>query len=216
MDYATLISIFKRGQKIINTLIFLWLQNQTFYRALQRSAVEPLGSTNKANQTWADIGCSTGLLTRLVHQLNYHVTGYDLNTLSLKVAKLLSLHQKNIDYKNKDFNTLDEKFDVISATSLLSVVEDKKQSLNKLITMLKNSDSTLILIEPTEKLSVKNVYTLIHDIKTFWFYKGLLLWAKAREGKAIPESLFENIDAVNIQHTYYISDMVRITYIKKS
>ena len=173
-----------------------------------------MGSTAKPNKSWADIGCSTGLLTRLAHHLNYHVTGYDLDALSLKIARLLSYNQKDIHYKNQDFHTLDEKFDMISATSLLSVVEDKKQSLDKLISLLKNSDSTLILIEPTEKLSVKNVYTLIHNIKTFWFYKGLLLWAKAREGKAISESLFDSLKTIEIQHTYYINDMIRITYIK--
>ncbi|HFQ61619.1 MAG TPA: class I SAM-dependent methyltransferase [Epsilonproteobacteria bacterium] len=200
----------------MRTVIFLWLQSQTFYKELQASAVEPIASAQRSDQRWADIGCSTGLLTRLAHRLHYHVTGYDLDVVSLKVAKLLSSRLKDIHYIHQDFHTIHNKFDVVSATSLLSVVENKTESLNKLIDLLKNNDATLIIIEPTEKMTVKNVQKTIVDFKTFWLYKGLLLWAKAREGKAVSTEVFENVASIEIQHQYHINDMVRITYIKKN
>ena len=193
-------------------MIFLWLQSQTFYKNLQTSAISNIAPSTY-HQSWVDIGCSTGLLTRLAHALGYDVIGYDLNRLSLQVAKLLSFKKKNIAYKHEDFYTIEKTFDVISATSLLSVVDDKRHALNKLISLLKNTDSTLIIIEPTEKLTLKNVYALIHDFKTFWFYKGLLLWAIAREGKAIDKSIYQQIDHVQIEHSYFIEDMVSVTYI---
>ena len=152
----------------------------------------------------------------MAHRLHYHVTGYDLDVISLKVAKLLSSRLKDIHYIHQDFHTIHNKFDVVSATSLLSVVENKTESLNKLIDLLKNNDATLIIIEPTEKMTVKNVQKTIVDFKTFWFYKGLLLWAKAREGKAVSTEVFENVASIEIQHQYHINDMVRITYIKKN
>ena len=179
-------------------------------------AVEPIASAQGSELTWADIGCSTGLLTRLAHRLHYHVTGYDLDAISLKVAKLLSSHMKDIHYLHQDFHTIDKKFDVVSATSLLSVVENKTESLQKLIDLLKNKNATLILIEPTDKMTVKNVRKTIVDFRTFWFYKGLLVWAKAREGKAVSTEVFENVASIKIQHQYHIHGMVRITYIKKN
>lgn len=202
-------------EKNIRTIIFLWLQSQTFYKELQAYAVEPIASAQRSELTWADIGCSTGLLTRLAHRLHYHVTGYDLDAISLKVAKFLSSPLKNIHYIHQDFHTIHKKFDVVSATSLLSVVENKTESLNKLIDLLKNNDATLILIEPTDKMTVKNVQKTIVDFRTFWFYKGLLVWAKAREGKAVSTEVFENVTSIKMQHQYHINDMVRITYIKK-
>ena len=136
--------------------------------------------------------------------------------MSLKVARLLSFPLKNIHYLHQDFHTIHKKFDVVSATSLLSVVENKTESLQKLIDLLKKNDATLILIEPTDKMTVKNVQKTIVDFRTFWFYKGLLVWAKAREGKAVSTEVFENVASLKIQHQYHIHDMIRITYIKKN
>ncbi|MDQ7085580.1 MAG: class I SAM-dependent methyltransferase [Sulfurovum sp.] len=166
------------------------------------------------DKSWADIGCSTGLLTRLAHKLHYHVKGFDINTISLLVAKMLSLALPNIHYQKKDFYTIESKFDIVTATSLLSVVEDKKEALLKLISLLKDSNSTLIIIEPTQALSVVNTWKCIHNLSTWWLYKGLLVWAKAREGKAIDEKIFEEIDGIFFSHSYHLDTMVRVTYIK--
>jgi ubiquinone/menaquinone biosynthesis C-methylase UbiE len=154
-------------------------------------------------------------MSRQAHKLGYHVVGYDINTFSLFIAKVLSLFLKNIRYDSKDFTTLTHKFDVVSATSLLSVVDDKKESLKALISLLKDKDSTLIIIEPTEHMSTVNVHALINDFKSWWHYKGLLLWSKAREGKSIPIDIYTNVENVKIDHKYYLSHMVRVTYIKK-
>ena len=194
----------------MSTFIFLWLQNQTFYSQLQHDVLSPIPATN-TSQSWADIGCSTGLITRLAQKLHYKVIGYDINHFSLLVAKLLS---KNITYKNEDFHTLNTKFDIVSATSLLSVVEDKKQSLAKLISLLKDENSILIIIEPSENMLRQNVWKQIDSIKSFWFYKGLILWAKAREGKHIDNTLFNDLEGVHMTQKYYLHDMVCITYIQ--
>ena len=90
-------------------------------------------------------------MSRLAQKLGYDVVGYDINVFSLFMAKTLSLPFKNVRYEIKDFTTLTQKFDVVSATSLLSVVDDKSDSLDILIALLKDADSTLIIIEPTER-----------------------------------------------------------------
>ncbi len=201
-----------RGKEI-STLIFLWLHNQTFYKKLQNTAAEKISSAVTI-QEWADIGCSTGLISRIAARLNYTVTGYDIDSFSLLVAKSISLHLKNISYKKQDFLTIKTKYDIVSATSLLSVVNDEKAALQKLLSLLKNSDSTLIIIEPTEMLTLKNVYKLITNLQAFWHFKGLLLWAKAREGKHIDMEIFETVDEDKISYIEHLNGMVRVFYIK--
>ena len=213
MDYHSLIPIYKIGDKKIRTIIFLWLHNQLFYKSLQKKAVSSIDTT-AFYKSWADIGCSTGLMTRLAQKLNYKVTGFDINSISLLFAKILAYKLKNIKYKKQDFYTLNSKFDIVSATSLLSVVEDKKEALKKLLSLLKDDTSILIIIEPTEKLALKNVWKLISNVKTFWFYKGLLVWAKAREGKAIDSNLFNELKDINISKKYHLEGMVCVTYIQ--
>jgi 2-polyprenyl-3-methyl-5-hydroxy-6-metoxy-1,4-benzoquinol methylase len=215
LDYSSSIFIYKIGNKTIKSIKFLWLHNQVFYKNLQAKAVEPIGSTDII-RTWADIGCSTGLMTRLAQKLNYKVTGFEINATSITLAKILSYKLKNINYKKQDFYTINSKFDIVSATSLLSVVENKKEALNKLVSLLKDNDSTLIIIEPTKNLSLKNVWKLISNIKTFWFYKGLLVWAKARENKAIDNSIFDDIKDIEIYQEYYLDDMICITHIRQT
>jgi len=198
----------------MQALIFWWLHNQAFYSTLQQQAIEPL-QKNGQNKSWADVGCSTGLLSRLGAKLNYEVIGYDLDSLSLKIASLLSFRYSNLKYKQQDIHTLDNTFDVITATSLLSVVPHKKASLDKLLSLLKDTNANLIIIEPTSKLTRKNVWKKIHDLKSFWFYKGLLLWSKARENKAIDNNIFSDLKDVRVEQKYFLDDMVCITYIQK-
>ncbi len=204
----------------MQVLLFTWLHNQEFYISLQKKAVEPFSSTasknNKLEKTWADIGCSTGLLSRLAAKLNYTVTGYDIDKNSLKMASFLSRKYKNLSYEQKDFNTLNESYDVISATSLLSVVPKKEESLKKLISLLRDADSTLVLIEPTSKLTRKNVWKNISDLKSFCYYKGLLLWAKARENKAIDYKIFDSLQDITFTKEYHLDEMISITYVQKT
>ena len=198
----------------MNALIFLWLQSQEFYKNLQKQAIEPFSVIDNS-KIWADIGCSTGLMSRLAHQLNYRVIGYDINYFSIKLARFLAYNHSNIEYKQEDLNNINTQFDILSATSLLSVVEKKEETLNKLISLLKDDASTLIIIEPTKHLSVKNVLKLVCNFKMFWFYKGLLLWAKAREGKYVEEVIFDNSKNVTISRKYCLDEMICITYIQK-
>ena len=182
---------------------------------MQKQATKQVNLGKDYTKEWADVGCSTGLMSRLAHHLEYKVTGFDINSFSLFVAKLLSFNLKNITYLKDDFSTFQEKFDVVSATSLLSVVDDKQETLLQLTALLKDSDSTLIIIEPTSSMTKRNVYKLMSNFKKFWLYKGLLLWASAREGKDVSAELFESLENVNITHNYHLNAMVRVTYIQK-
>jgi len=94
------------------------------------------------------------------------------------------------------------------------VIEVEKDALTKLVSLLKDKNSTLILIEPTEKMTVVHVKNLITGVKSWWYYKGLVLWAKAREGKSVSIKIFETLEGCKITHNFYLDDMVRVSYIK--
>jgi len=164
--------------------------------------------------TWADIGCGPGLMSRLVSEKGYDTTGYDLDANSIRLARYLGRGHNNVRYRQQDLFTIDRHFNVISATSLLSVIPDKKKALKRLLSLLSPTNATLILIEPTEDMKIKNVWRLIKDTKRLFYYLGLLLWAKAREGKHIDRTLFEDLSGVEVSHVLSLDGMVRITYIR--
>ena len=192
----------------------MWLHNQRFYRKLQAYALQSLDAEPQSHQTWADVGCSTGLMCRLAGSRGYRVRGYDINAFSLWIARLLSLGKGDIHYSSQDFHTLTERYDVITATSLLSVLDDKAEALQALTALLKDTQSRLILIEPTEKMTVANVHARIDGLTSWWYYKGLLLWAKAREGKAMSLEVFETLGSIEVSHDYALDGMVRISLLK--
>ncbi len=118
-----------------------------------------------------------------------------------------------MDYLCQDFYTLSKTFDIITATSLLSVIEDKEQALKKLISLQKSENSTLIIIEPTEKFTRKNVKKKITNFKSFWQYKGLWVWARARENKAIDPKIFDGLEGFDIEKRFFLDEMVVVWYI---
>jgi 2-polyprenyl-3-methyl-5-hydroxy-6-metoxy-1,4-benzoquinol methylase len=192
------------------------LHHQSFYQNLQKFAVKSVVLPDNSNvKTWADIGCSTGLITRLARQLNYQVFGYDKDGFSIILANIFAFRYSNIIYQKQDFNTLSKNFDVVSAASLLSVTANKNATLIALIKLLKDQHSVLVLIEPTPALTLNNVYKLIDSIKDFWHYKGLFIWAKVRQGKNLPDNFFESFSNTNIRHYYRLNKMLKITHIQK-
>ncbi len=152
----------------MKALLFWWLQSQTFYQRLHQQAIAPMQAMGES-QTWADIGCGPGLMSRLVSEKGYDATGYDLDANSIRLARHLGRGHESVRYHQQDLFSIDQHFDVISATSLLSVMPDKEKALERLLSLLSSTDATLILIEPTQRMKVKDVWRLINDKKTFFY-----------------------------------------------
>jgi 2-polyprenyl-3-methyl-5-hydroxy-6-metoxy-1,4-benzoquinol methylase len=150
-------------------------------------------------------------MSRIVAEQGYEVYSYDLDSSMIFWAKFLNRNRCNVFYEQKDVMNLFCLFDVVSATSLLSVVPNKKEVLEKLQSLLKTEKSKLILIEPTQEMTVKNVFKMMKDIKTFKYYFMFLIWAKARQNKEIDSNIFKEIK--NISYHYFLSNMVRVTII---
>jgi len=196
--------------------LFWWLQAQDFYKNLHRSASDFVPDANKTRTqskqpSWADIGCGIGLMSYFADTKGYQVHSFDYNKKMIYWAKVLHRKHPNLSFKQEDVMNLTQKYDVVSATSLLSVVENKEAVLAKLLTLLKDTNSRLILIEPTDKMCVENVWKMIRNLKDFMAFKLLLVWANARQGKAIDIKLFDAIP--NVTHHYFLNNMVRVTII---
>lgn len=148
--------------------------------------------------------------------MNFNVTGYDTDFLSIKIAEYLFPKLENLYYLQQDFNDCNIQYDVISATSLLSVMKEKKESLKKLISLLKDQNSALIIIEPTKHLTPYNVYKFMRSQRVFWSYKALMLWALARKNRHLEDDFFKNLTDICITQTDALEGMIQFTYIKHS
>ena len=188
---------------MLNSVIFLWLGSQPFYRNIWQKLLEQIEPLAPSQTSWLDVGCNVGHLCRIAHTQGFQVTGLDIDTKALKFAKLLS--NAAIHYTQELKN--DEKFHIITAHSLLSVVDNKVKMLQELHNY-KQKEAQLIIIEPTEKLTLANVSKQIHSPSSFWYYKGLLLWAFFRQGKAIDINLLGDA-----RHLYLYDEMIRISFL---
>ena len=143
---------------MIKVALFWYLQAQTFYKLLHQEAAALSGVKDTETQLrWADVGCGVGLMSHIADAKGYEVNSYDLDSDMIAWAKFLNRKNRHLTYEVQDVMLLDTQFDVISATSLLSVVDDRKAVLRKLQSLLRNKNSKLILIEPTQDMTVHNV-----------------------------------------------------------
>ena len=199
---------------MMKVMLFWYLQAQTFYRTLHQEAVSfARVCENGEKLQWADVGCGVGLMSHIADKKGYVVQSFDLDSDMISWAKFLNKKNPHLLFAVQDVMELDSKFDVLSATSLLSVVPDRAMVLERLLSLLKNEDSKLILIEPTETMDVKNVWKMVGSLKELYYFKMLFVWARARQGKSVDEVIFKDFN--NVSHSYVLNDMVRITIIGK-
>ncbi len=188
---------------------FWWLQSQAFYKKMHQDALELANVTmTQELHSWADIGCGTGLMSEFATQKGYLIRSFDIDRWMIRFAKIIHHHSLS-NFQTTDVMQIEERFDIVSATSLLSVVDDKKAVLQKLNSLLKEKSSKLIIIEPTELLTKKNVIAFMKKTGKFYHYKHLYLWAKAREGKAVDISLFDTV--APFTHYTLFDGMVRVS-----
>ncbi|OUR95776.1 hypothetical protein A9Q84_14840 [Halobacteriovorax marinus] len=96
----------------------------------------------KADMKVLEIGCGTGT-TSLIHAPNVaHITGSDFSAEMIKIAKDKAKTKKvtNVKFIQESVQEMDypeNKFDVIMAHSILHLLEDKKETLDKIYKSLK-------------------------------------------------------------------------------
>ena len=112
-----------------------------------------------ANSKVLEVGCATGALTTYIANTGCVPTGVDLSSDMIELAKNKN---RNIEYLVADVMNLpfeDNSFDVVLATSLINIVDDKTKAINELSRTCKKGGRITILV-PSESFGDKDLLSL--------------------------------------------------------
>lgn len=192
---------------MIASLLFTWLQGADFYSSLHQQAVEhlPLGD----GKIWIDVGCGPGLVSRLAAVRGYQVTGIDADPRMIRAAERLN-KKWGLSALFK-VGTLAElpkiSADVVSAASLLAVMDDRLEALFSLWGCVRPG-GYLLLIEPTAKMTLVNANRLINSGLPKKRIQGLRLWAAARQNRAVDPGIYRQLHAYQTHRLELLGGLV--------
>ena len=191
--------------------LFDWLQGADFYHDAHRAAVEQLPPGN--DKLWVDVGCGPGLVTRLAAARGYRAIGIDCDRHMISVAQWRAIRaNSSAEFKLGDLGSLaviTPHADVISAASLLAVVEDKSAALHALLAAIKPG-GYLLIIEPTAAMTPSAADTLLKNGLGGKRANGLRLWARARHGRATNPELLNVTLAKVVHHESLLSGLLGV------
>lgn len=187
--------------------LFTWLQGADFYRDLHQGAVETLPEGE--GRQWIDVGCGPGLVTRLAATRGYAATGIDTDGSMVKAARRLAKwHRSAATFQQGDLQSLPTQgADVVSAASLLAVLDDKHQGLLALWECVRPG-GYLLLIEPTQKMTPENAARLIRLGLPGKRLRGLTLWAASRNNRALDPQIFQQLNATEMRSLELLEGLV--------
>lgn len=198
---------------LVSAHFFSWLQGAQFYVDAHSQAVSLLPHGNK--ETWLDVGCGPGLVTRLAAQRGYNAIGVDRDQRMIGRAMKLTGQKLSCRFEVGDLTNLNEHYsaEVVSAASLLFVLRDPEAALHKLWDCVRPGGN-LLIVETTEKMTPTYARSVMHQIPPRR-RTALALWARARNGKAIATKVYESLPSVSILRTPLLHGMVAAWTFKK-
>ena len=194
--------------------LFTWIQGADFYQDLHRKAVETLPKGE--GKVWLDVGCGPGLVARLADARGYSATGIDISPHMIHAARIIAKQEKSrASFRVGDISSLSVKAaDVVSAASLLAILENKRSGLRRLWSCVRPG-GTLLIIEPTDKMTAKNTEKIIEKGLSGRRRKGLRMWATARQGKAVDPSMHYELRADSVRFVALLQGLVGAWIIRK-
>ncbi len=199
---------------MIGAVLFTWLQGADFYHDLHKQAVDALPSGE--GKSWIDLGCGPGLVSRLAAERRYDVTGVDTDHSMIKSARRLNKwHGTKASFEVGDLTYLiNKKANVVSAASLLAVLDDKEEALNTMWDSVLPKGH-LLIIEPTELMNQENAKNIIKAGLPKKRISGLKMWARARENSAIDPAIFDSIKTTDKTILELLGGLVEARIFKK-
>lgn len=187
--------------------LFTWLQGATFYRRLHEDAVMLLPKGTGA--LWIDIGGGPGLMARLAAERGYDALGIDHDTAMTGVAERIADKQGSLArFETGDLFALPARSaDVVSASSLLATLPDKRAGLKALLRVVRPG-GTLLLIEPGASFTRAAAEAFITRHGPSRGMNGLRLWALMRGGRTIDPALFEELPAQTVTRIPLLDGLV--------
>lgn len=199
---------------MIGAVLFTWLQGADFYSGLHKQAVDSVPSGE--GKTWIDLGCGPGLVSRLAAANHYDVTGIDTDSSMVKAARRIAKWDgSKAQFEVGDLTYLfNKKPNVISAASLLAVLDDKEEALNIMWDSVQ-TNGYLLIIEPTELMNQENANKLIKSGLPPKRLSGLKMWARARENRAVDPAIFKKINTDDKKTLVLLDGLVKARIFKK-
>ena len=195
--------------------IFVWLQGAEFYKSLHSEAIEklPAGEGKK----WVDVGCGPGLLARFAAKKGYDALGIDADSSMIWNAKKIArTENSSARFETGDvFRIPPESADIVSASSLLATLEDKVGGFQALFGAVKPGGS-LLIIEPTDRMTPQAVNFFIRSGVHGKRIRGLRLWARVRQGRAVNPKIFNTPEAGQTTFTPLLGGLVGAWLIQKN
>lgn len=172
---------------VLSAWFFARVQSADFYRSLHREAVAWLPEGE--GRRWLDVGCGPGLVARLAAERGYDVLGTDLDAAMVAQAR----RQARRVGSPARFEAADllaasapaERFAVVSAASLLVVLDDRAAGLRRLLDRVADG-GTLLLVEPDAAMTPAAAAALQARRPLGAGAWVLSLWARTRRpGRAV-------------------------------
>ena len=187
--------------------LFAWLQGADFYKDLHSRAIEVL--PDGKNRTWLDFGCGPGLFTRLAAGKGYSAIGIDKDPLMIREAEKIAKSETSsaVFIKGDIFESRTQGAAVVSASSLLAVLDDKVRGFQALLKVV-DPGGLLLIVEPTDRMTTKAVDVLIQEGLSDERIDGLRMWARARQGNAIDPEIFRTGEVQPVTFTPLLGGLV--------
>jgi trans-aconitate methyltransferase len=195
---------------------FAHVESAGFYATLLRDALDLLPDGH--GRTLVDIGCGPGALTRLAAARGYHATGLDRDPAMIAQAARLARRQGSpasfrvatLDHAARNAGQAD----VVAAASLLAVVPDPAAALRQLWSCVAPT-GTLLVIETSQQMTPASARRLLATGLDGPGRPFLTMWARARNGRAIPPGLFGSLLPATPRHHPLLAGLVVATTIDK-
>jgi ubiquinone/menaquinone biosynthesis C-methylase UbiE len=209
---------YEQPMSSMSAKFFTFVQGATFYRHLHEQAVALL-PPGEAGARWVDIGCGPGLVTRLAANHGYRAMGFDLDPAMAEQARRLARRNvSSAQFQATDLDTLAAArldADVVSAASLLAVLDDRKTALQNLLACVKK-DGALLIIETTDAMTPRAAWKWLSSHRYGRHNWVLLLWALARsKGYAISRVDLE-VPGYRVQKMDLLGGLVAAWLIRRS
>lgn len=162
------------------------------------------------NSKVLEVGCATGALTTYLAKTGYVPTGVDLSSDMIELAK----HKNtDIEYLQADVMYLPfeaNSFDVVLATSLINIVEEKSKAISELSRTCKKGGTITILV-PSESFGDKDLPPLQLSIGSSVFSAAVIkAWHEnpPKMKASDIENLYKQAGLMGITTRSYLQGMV--------
>jgi ubiquinone/menaquinone biosynthesis C-methylase UbiE len=175
----------------LSARLFDFLQGASFYEELHQSAANMIH--HAPGQSWLDVGCGPGLLTRIAAKKRFSALGIDLDAAMVQCARQNDRNGLG-DYAVQNLEATAEEstlFDVVSASSLLVTSREPKKMLQCLKRRVRPGGKLLLLEASSSLTMMRSIRRLLSHTSGKRGYM-LLLWAATRSGKTLPQAFFED------------------------